>query len=332
MTSTDHLRAPSTFDPSAAAYKDWLNVNLFDHASARVGLVNASLHGPPWDPRSRAVGCALLHDPEAGWLGNVEVRSAAEVEPFPDTLALSRVAVHGDGNGPVLASVRMRDDGFTLDLQGRPVGPPTDVPGPVLTRAGWIGWYVRPRLRLSGSMECAGASSDLARTSGYFDHNWGRWHWGDDLGWDWAALLCEGDGPVLVVSRLTDRAHRSLAPPTLELRLAGLRRRFAGDTVTMEASGVLDASLRRLPGALAALHADRAAPRLPGRLSVRARSGRDHLEATFVARAAAQLVLGDPSRRGFGFLHELVGTFEVSGTVGRREFSGSGLGVVERAE
>ncbi len=332
MTSTDHLRPPSTFDPTAAAAKDWLHVNVFDHRSGAVGLVNVSVHGAAWDPRSRAVGTALVHDPVDGWRGAVDVGPAEGVLASPDALALPRVAVTGDGSGPVLASVRMREEGLSLDLTGEPSGPAVTVPGPAPVGGGWIGWYARPRLRLSGTLGVGGRTTALAGASGYFDHNWGRWHWGDDVGWDWGALLAPDDGPSLVLSRLTDRSHRRHGPATVEVRAAGVRRRFSGAGVTVATSGVLDAPPLRLPGALAALHADRSAPRLPARTHIGCHAGPDHVEVTFTARAAAQLVLGDPVRRGYGFLHELVGDFLVHGVLGGRDVSGGGLGVVERAE
>jgi hypothetical protein len=83
---------------------------------------------------------------------------------------------------------------------------------------------------------------------------------------------------------------------------------------------------------MAALHSDRAAPRLPAAIRVRAADGNDVVELEFHARAAAQLVLADPSRRGYGFLHEITGSFACAGQLGGATFADEGLAVVERAE
>ena len=75
-----------------------------------------------------------------------------------------------------------------------------------------------------------------------------------------------------------DRAHRS---GTRFLNVAypdGRLRTFAGQAVEHMADGLRDRPARRLPGALAALHSDRAAPRLTEHLLLRADDGHDHVE------------------------------------------------------
>lgn len=75
-----------------------------------------------------------------------------------------------------------------------------------------------------------------------------------------------------------DRAHRS---GTRFLNVAypdGRQRTFAGQAVEHMADGLRDRPARRLPGALAALHSDRAAPRLTEHLLLRADDGHDHFE------------------------------------------------------
>ena len=94
----------------------------------------------------------------------------------------------------------------------------------------------------------------------------------------------------------------------------------------------LETPPRRLPGVLAALHSDRAAPRLPRTLLLRADDGIDRVEIRFTARAAAQIIAGDPVESGYGFVHELVGGFEFACRIGRRDDAGSGLAVVEHVE
>src|SRR5258706_14583966 len=93
MVYLDVLRPPPLFDASAPAYKDWLHVNILDHASGSVALVNVSLHGAPADPRSRAVGAALVHVPGVGWLGNLEVEGLCAAVIDTSTIGLQRFGV-----------------------------------------------------------------------------------------------------------------------------------------------------------------------------------------------------------------------------------------------
>jgi hypothetical protein len=321
------LRPPSRLEAGAAAYKDWLHLNLLDHGSGAIGLVNASLHGSPEDARSRVGGAALLHLPGEGWIGNVEVLGVADANVGRASIALEQVAVAVDGDR-VLASARMPRDGLALDLTATAASPELDVELRLPLGSGWISWYAVPVLAVHGSAVVAGRELDLSRATAYHDHNWGRWHWGDDLGWEWGWFGSES-GPAFVLSRTTDRAHRKASRPLLVVQDAARRRVFAGRTVELVLEGVLEAEPRRLPGSLAALHGDRAAPRLPARVRVRADDGADRVELEFRVRACAQLIAADPARRGYGFVHELVGEFSFAARVRGEEREGTGLAVVE---
>jgi hypothetical protein len=333
VTTFDHLRPPSPGDPSAPAYKEWLHVNVFHHDSGAVGLVNVSLHGQPGDRAARAVGTALIELPGIGWAGNLDVRALDDARISTEAISLDRVAVGIDSRSAlVTASAQLPDHGLRVTLTAAASGPALIVDSPIPVGQSWIGWTAWPRLTMGGEFRVGEMVLPLENGSGYADHTWGRWHWGHDMGWEWGSFLSPGGELAVVMSLVTDRAHRWAGEPLLELRTAGTRRRFTGRAVSIEWAGMLDTLPRRLPGALAALHADRAAPRLPALLNARADDGIDMIEITFRARAAAQLILADPVHHGYSFLHELVGTFSCRGRLQGREVEGEGLAVVERAE
>jgi hypothetical protein len=333
VIAADSFRPPAPNDPTAAAYKDWFHLNVFDHASGTVGLVNVSLNGSPADARSRAVGAALLHVPGFGWAGNVEVRGLHEVEVRDAALGLEHVALAVEhASGTVVASARFPEDPLTLDVTATSVVPSVSVEEPLPLGSGWCSWYAVGRLTVAGEASVDGRRFDLRTASAYHDHNWGRWHWGDDLGWDWGAFLAPAPGPAVVLVRTTDREHRRLGPPSLIVYFRDLRRSLVGPTVEVEYAGTLDSPLRRVPGPMAALHGDRAAARLPAAVRLRGDDGRDSLELEFTGRGAAQLVTADPAVRGYGFIHEIVGEFRYEGRIAGVDVRGEGLGVVERAD
>jgi hypothetical protein len=207
-----------------------------------------------------------------------------------------------------------------------------DVSLPLPFGSGWISWYVVPRLSVSGTLRVAGASVDLSRTIAYHDHNWGRWHWGEDVGWKWGAGASPDGEVVLVMSTATTRTHASSSGGTLLVDAGPERRLFSGSFVQFTYEGRFTQRLRRLPGALAALHQDRRLPTLPARVTVAARDGFDEVEFVFTPRAAAQLIAGDPMQPGYGFVHEMVGSFEASGRLEGRAFTASGLAVFEHVD
>lgn len=320
---TDTLRPPPPFDPSAVAYKDWLHVHLFHEPSGCIGIFNASLHGSPGDPRARAIGTALVHSPVAGWVGNVEVAALEDANVGATSIALERIALGTDAaHGTVLVSAQLPADGLEAGITAVTRARPVDIERRLPFGSGWISWYIVPRLAVTGGLAIDGQRIDLSGASAYHDHNWGRWHWGDDVGWEWGTACAAG--LTIVVSRATDRAHRTATGILLVVDAGGERRTFS-TAVTVQLEGRLTARTRRLPGALAALHQDRISPALPARIVVRAYDGVDSVELVFTARAAAQLIAGDPARRGYGFLHQLVGTFAARCRIAGRTHEATGL-------
>ena len=330
MTTIDALRLPSRLDATAPAYKDWLHLNVLDHASGCVGLVNVSLHGAPDDPASRAVGVALINSPD-GWIGNAEVAGIGDAALGPASIALERVAIAVDSaRGEIAASADLPDDALTVELTASTAAAPVFAEQRLPLGSGWISWLGIPRVMPHGTARVGKRLLDLEGASAYHDHNWGRWHWGDDFGWEWGCFLPPHPAPAFVLSRVTDRSHRRVEGPLVVVAYASNRRRwFVGETVQLDYSGTLAAAPRRVPGAMAALHQDRAAPRVPARLEVRADDGIDRVELDFAARACAQLIAADPAERGYGFIHELVGEFAFACRLGDETSEGRGLAVVE---
>jgi hypothetical protein len=324
------LRPPLWLDASAPAYKDWLHLNVFDHDSGSVGLVNVSLHGPPGDRRAQAVGTALMHVPGAGWAGNVEVLPQRDARTGTASVALEQVALALDHRaGTAEASVRFPQFAFGLRLTARAQVPAILREQRLPLGPGWISWYVVPRLAVEGEATVGSRRLDLRNASAYHDHNWGRWHWGEDLGWEWGTFLAPGTGPAFVFSRTADRSHRHLGRPSLIVEGLERRRIFSGPGVTVSFSGYLAGRPRRLPGAMAVLHEDRVAPRLPQAVSITADDGIDRVRIDFTGEAAAQIIAADPMRPGFTFIHETAGSFTYDAEVGRLRRAGGGLGVFE---
>lgn len=329
----DALRPPAPGDPTAPAYKDWLHVNVFDHATGTVGLVNLSLHGAPADPRARAVGAALFDVPGLGWAGNLVVRDLAEASLGTASVGLDRIGLGVAHTAGVLeAGADLPGDRLSLRLSARTEAAELRVERPLPLGQGWISWYVLPRLAATGTLQVAGTRLAFDTASAYHDHNWGRWHWGDDFGWDWGSFHAPDPGPTVVLARTTDRLRRRPGPLLLAVATPDAGRRFTGPAVRLREEAVLDVAPRRVPGATAVLRSDRARPRLPARTVVVADDGVDHVELCFTARSATQLVLADPVRPGHSFVHESTGAFTLTGRLGGVDLEASGLGVLERVD
>jgi hypothetical protein len=329
----DGLRPPQLHDREASLYKDWLHLDLFDWQTGLVGLVNVALHGAPYDPRSCAVGTALMHLPGRGWLGNVETTRFDGAAISEEGVGLRGVALAIDPrSGRVMASARLDDDGLRLDVSALLGGPTYSFPKRLPLGSGWISWFAAPHLRPNGKVELDGERIELSGAVAYHDHNWGRWRWGDDLGWEWGCFADRLGRSVVVFTRVSDRDHRRHGRPLLLVHAGGHRHTFVGRCVTVEYVGRLAVRPRRVPGALAALHGDRAQPRLPAEVVVSADDGRATIRLRFRGTAVAQVVTTETAMRGYGFIHEIAGDFEAEGTIAGQMVAAEGLGMFEHVD
>lgn len=356
MTSSDALRPPAPAEPRAHLAKDWLHLNVFDHSTGITGLVNASLHGAPGDPRALAAGSALFWEPGHGWTGDARAVPITEASIGPASVAFDWLGIAvAERTGSVAASVRLPGE-LGLTLSADPVSTPVEVDARTPFGSGWVSWYIVPRLAVSGWLRLgAGGPLDLGQASAYHDHNWGRWRWGEDIGWEWgvchapgpgrwagsghgsgskpghAPVHARGGGAVLEWTRATDRAHRS-GKPSLMVLTEGRRHVYRGRSLTVSRSGRLGPPSPRLPGALAALHSDRRRPSLPRRMRVEMDNGVDWLDLGVSFGGATQLIVPEHSRPGVTFIHELAGTFTCAGRIGGSALEVAGLAMFEHVD
>lgn len=333
MIQFDSLRPPGAFDPSAPAYKDWLHLNLFDHASGVSGLLNLSLHGPPGDPRALAVAAVLVHVPERGWIGGAQVFEQSRARLLPNLISGpgAALAVH-HASGTVHASADDRAAAPLIKCQASAEGPAHMIDQPLPLGSGWIAWYVVPRLRVTGTLAVGRERFELSRASAYHDHNWGRWHWGEDFGWDWVTFCAERSGFTVVYGRTSDRRRQLCSPAWLLLRIGAHERRFPAARVRMFQAGRYSGPVHRVPGAMAAFRQDRARPHLPARVQILAGHQSDQLQLDFSVHAAAQIINSDPVIPGQSFIHELAGHFRAHGRMQDRNFKFDGPGVFEHVD
>lgn len=333
MIQSDTLRPPFSFDSSASAYKDWLHLNFVDPASETVGLVNVSLHGSPWDDRARSMGTLLLNSPERGWVSHVEIMAYSEANIGPSGIGLRDVALAIDArNGAIHVSTVGTSNPFHSRIVAEPASRSLAVEQEMPLGSGWISWYLVPRMRVSGAWSIANQATMLKDIPAYHDHNWGRWHWGDDFGWEWGCFLADPQRPTapsLVFARTTDRSHHRRSSPFLLADLGTTRRQFPADSIKVNLAGEFSGALHRVPGAMAALHQEMAEPTLPESVDLIAMQGADRVHIWFVARAAAQFITADPVVRGYGFIHEVVGKYSCVGSLAGSNFESQGYAVFE---
>ena len=233
--SVDHVRLPSPLDPTPPSPKTGCTSIFLTTPPGTVGLINASMHGDPFYATAIAVGCALFHHPRCRlvWGSRRPGRRARPTSTWPGS-AWARSASCSQMTGRRRFGRPARDRG--LLERPTPLERAIIVEDRLPFGSGWISWRAVPRLAVDGRLELLGHDHHLLRFSAYHDHNWGRWRWGDDAGWEWGAFLAEPPGPAFVWSRPTNRAHTTGAS-LLTVHAAGPR-------TTLFRTGLPDRTLR----------------------------------------------------------------------------------------
>jgi hypothetical protein len=316
-------------EPFDEAYKEWMHVDVLDHASGCIAVVNASSHGGA-SARQTFAGAVLLHVPGRGWIGGLETSDAPAGQAGLSTISAGGVAVaYERSHGRLLASASLRTPPVELQIEAAATAKPFDVWERIPFGSGWISWSVMPRLSMTGTLTVQDIALDLRSATCYHDRNWGRWRWSTDARWDWGVLAAADGGPLIVFTRDTTRHGDILAGPIVLIDTIAGRRIFGDASVTMRFAGELPPPRLRLPGALAALHQDRRRPPLPARVELRCEDGFDVVEVEIDLESACQLITSEVSGTGYGFIHEIAGTFAMTARLRGERLEAAGLAVFE---
>ena len=158
---------------------------------------------------------------------------------------------------------------------------------------GRLNWLFVPRLRADGWFRTGGREHRFAGDVAYHDHNWGRFRWGDDFGWELGRPSCPPipEGPwSFVLMQMTDRRRlRTLAQALYVWRHDEPVALFRDGTVRMRSTGRLArAADCTLPPAMALVLGGDAAD-VPQRVTVTAEQAGDRVQAEFEVESYARV-------------------------------------------
>jgi hypothetical protein len=195
--------------------------------------------------------------------------------------------------------------------------------------SGFIGWGLVPGMRVTGRLDVCDRAFALGRDwFCYHDHNFGRFQWGENVGWEWLVAHATSNGrPVTVVFDCrTDRTHGARGLPFAFVYLDSvLRKVFLGPALRVrwewEAQPVRPV---RLPGAMAALFDGRTS-RLPRALHAAAADDRDRFRMSVAVGSVTQLVVPDNQCRQYTIIEELTGAAALDLCLRGEECSAEGL-------
>ena len=329
------LRIPPLPHASSADWKDWYHFVLLHAASGWRCIVNVNLcgggahaqvqytvvvHAPGEPPRLH--GCSR----SVPWL-------AGMVQARPLLVRTEELELRFEQQTFVLR-LQPRGVDLAIEFQARPDATPLLVTEGSSFGSGFIGWGLMPRLLVSGKLRVC--DQDTAIDSNWYcyqDHNFGRFRWGEDVGWEWLVAHAQpAGGPALtfVVDLRTDRSHRKGGLPYLFVLVGHrLRKVFLGPALDLRWQWSANAHQPpRLPGVMASLLGDRPSRR-PTSLRIHAADERDRATLALAIDDYLEIVAPDNLGAGYTRIGEASGAVTLALHLADETVEGAGLAYAE---
>lgn len=328
LARVEALRIPLDDSDSPLDWKDWYHFVLLDLDSGVRSLVNINLMGRPGQGEiqvsflvnipNELISPSLQRDRPVASFG-----TTFSVEWKPDMVRPSPLLVQGKGfhleiNGKN-AAVQVQDDRAQLSIRFQTEAEAT----PLLVTedspfgSGYIGWGLVPGLQVVGELSVCGQNFKINQNwFCYHDRNFGRFRWGEDIGWEWfvASFRCNGHSKLtFVLDWRTNKDHSQSGMPYIFIYLDNkLCKVFLGASLQINWEWSPDPILpARLPGIMASLFSDRTL-KMPQALQITAADEQDHLLLKVDFDAAIELVIPDNQARQYTFIAEVTGKTEVN--------------------
>ncbi|MFT3953410.1 MAG: hypothetical protein QM722_03095 [Piscinibacter sp.] len=329
------LRFPLPPQPASDDWKDWYHFVLLHAATGWRAIVNVNLAGGGASAELQYT--LVIHVPGAPPRLHGVSRSlpwrVGMVLPRPLSIRSDEVELVFDQQ---VFGLRVQPRGLDLGiaLHARPDATPLLVTEGSAFGSGFIGWGVVPRLLVGGEVWACGQKAALTHDwFCYQDHNFGRFRWGEDFGWEWMVAHVEApEQPAItvVVDLRSDRTHRRGGLPYLFVLVGReLRKVFLGPSMTMRWAWSDGARLPpRLPGAMATLLGSQT-EREPVAVQIEAADERDRLSLRLEVDAHLQIVAADNRGGGHSRIGEVSGAVTIALRLGESSVEARGLAYAE---
>lgn len=296
------LRVPVGRPGTPDDWKDWYHFVLLDLERGTRVIVNVALIGG--ETQGEIQTTLIAHLPADGAAAPRAFGSATTREWRSGMVRAEPLEIAAPG--VTLTYSRHRFDlaldagteGIRLVLEAHPKATPLLVTDGAPFGSGFIGWGLVPGLAVAGELRiCEELYAINERWFCYQDHNFGRFRWGEDFGWEWlTAHACSSTGAsvTLVVDWRTNRSHSVGTLPYVFVYVDGvLAKVFVGPALRIQWRWSRGARLPlRLPGAMASVHAGETTGE-PQRIEIAARDERDRLEASVVVDGFVEIIAPD---------------------------------------
>ncbi|MFE1744038.1 hypothetical protein [Coleofasciculus sp. H7-2] len=328
IARVEDLRIPLNDLFSPLDWKDWYHFILIDIQSGLRVLVNMTMIGRPQQGEIQVSFIVNLPSEQITQQHQPDTPLATFATTFSlewqqDMVCRHPLRLQGKGiyleiNGKH-SVIEVQDERAQLFIrfQGEAQAMPLLVTEDSPFGSGFIGWGLVPGLKVMGELSVCGQRFNIHQDwFCYHDRNFGRFRWGEDIGWEWFVVFAtcnDGRKIALILDQRTNKDHSVGGLPYIFIYLGNnLSKVFLGANLSINwhwsESPVLPL---RLPGTMASLFGDRKL-KYPQRLQVEAADEQDQLLLSVHFDAMTELVVPDNQSRQYTFIEEVTGNAEIS--------------------
>ncbi|HAX90537.1 MAG TPA: hypothetical protein DCY91_30915 [Cyanobacteria bacterium UBA11370] len=341
LARVENLRIPLDDLSSPIDWKDWYHFILIDQKTGMRVLVNATMIGRPEQGQiqvslivnlpSQQIAQDVQPDTPLATFGTTFSLEWQQGMVSRNPLRLQGKGIHLEINGKN-SFLEVYDERAQLSIRfrGEVEATPLLVTEDSPFGSGFIGWGLIPGLQVVGELSVCGQSCTINKDwFCYHDRNFGRFRWGEDIGWEWfVACVTTDDGRqmTLVLDRRTNKDHSVGGLPYIFIYLGlELRKVFLGSTLRIDWDWSSSSTVPlRLPGIMASLFSDRTL-KSPQGLQVQAADEQDQLQINLQFDAMTELIVPDNQDRQYTFIEEVTGNAEVRLSLQGETLQGKGL-------
>ena len=327
------LKYPSPGDPRSGWQKEWYHVCILAPGLDLLVNLNVSSDTRPSAPVGSRAARVVMMGYDGTWSGDVEPVDSRLVRLIPGEVAIrlgQSELTFRDGKFELVAALQASP--LVVNARLEPQCTPLGITHEVEVSHGSIGWFAVPRLSVTGHVVKGDRVYSLADATGYQDHNWGHWLWGQDFSWEWGfGHLTDGEESwTIVFDRTLNRARTRLLESTFALwRGEMLIKMFSRHEISVHPVGYQNPkNLFRIPRPLAI-----AVPELgrdvPRQFEVTARSGADHISLVLTVRSEAQILIPNETDLDTTIITEVLGAVQITGEIRGCQFAAAGRSVFE---
>ena len=341
LARIEHLRIPLDDPFSPMDWKDWYHYVLLEPQTGIRVLVNMTAIARPGDGEIQTSFLVTI----PSQMLPPEHRPETTFATFGTTFSqawnpgnISRKPLRWQGKGMQLqingyyTQGEVQDARSQLSIQFDAYATAT----PILVTenspfgSGFIGWGLVPGLQVSGELSVCGQSFPISpHWYCYHDRNFGRFRWGEDIGWEWfvAYVICDDGTPMtLVLDQRTNKDHTERGFPYIFIYIGNeLTKVFVGATLQINWHWSDSSTIPpRLPGIMAVLFGDRKL-HTPTKLQVTAADEHDQLMIHLNFESIVELIVPDNQQRQYTFIEEVTGSAAVILKLGENIFAAKGL-------